>query len=350
MPDPQQQGTTQQAPPFDPVAEYRKAYPDDARPDAEIIGKLSDPENFKKAFPDFDYSSPDVNTKISGYMAKYHPQGMMPSDAKISAPAKPPKDVAAFLAQTPSGPVQSPPSLFSGIENYTPEGRAAHPILSRIGDVARKAGEYANIAGPMMGLALGGPEGAATGAAEAAPIESSIKPNLFSSREFPETNAPYQQIKRVPAKSGVAKYQEFGVEMQPVKQPPPKNRLVLSPTEAAAEARTQDIAKIQASKRGMQYAGGMTPPGGKIRMNPFDLPDETQMAPTVVPGEVKYEPWNTEGYIEPGPIRLAKSPGFTIPPKYPTAAKILPWAGGGAGIAGGGYAAYQALKRLGILE
>ncbi len=59
---------------FDPVAEYRKAYTDDPRSDEQIAQKLKDPANFRKAFPDYDYSAPDADQRISAHMNDYYRQ------------------------------------------------------------------------------------------------------------------------------------------------------------------------------------------------------------------------------------------------------------------------------------
>lgn len=56
---------------YDPVAEYRKSY-DDPRSDEEIAKKLKDPTNFRKAFPDYDYSAPDADQRISSHMNDYY--------------------------------------------------------------------------------------------------------------------------------------------------------------------------------------------------------------------------------------------------------------------------------------
>src|SRR5437879_9042548 len=45
-----------------------------------------------------------------------------------------------------------PMPLFERIENYTPEGRKAHPILSRIGDATRNAKEMLRTVGPEISL------------------------------------------------------------------------------------------------------------------------------------------------------------------------------------------------------
>jgi len=61
--------------------------------------------------------------------------------------------------QVPSSNItRNVPGPLEDIQNYTPGGRAEHPILSKIGDVTKKAGEWANIAGT-TGLLLAGPEG-----------------------------------------------------------------------------------------------------------------------------------------------------------------------------------------------
>lgn len=63
-------GQTQTA--FDPVAEYRKNWTDDQRSDEEIAVKLQDPANFRKAFPDYDYSAPDADKRIQKKMLDYY--------------------------------------------------------------------------------------------------------------------------------------------------------------------------------------------------------------------------------------------------------------------------------------
>src|SRR5208283_388706 len=58
-------------PQFDPIAQYRQQY-QDPRSDQEIGQKLLDPQNFQKAFPQYDYSSPDATQRISAHMQSYY--------------------------------------------------------------------------------------------------------------------------------------------------------------------------------------------------------------------------------------------------------------------------------------
>lgn len=57
--------------PFDPIAAYRQQYQGDTRSDSEIANKLLDPANFRKAFPQYDYSTPDADSRIKAHMTSF---------------------------------------------------------------------------------------------------------------------------------------------------------------------------------------------------------------------------------------------------------------------------------------
>jgi len=72
-------------------------------------------------------------------------------------------------------------SMTSGIENYTQEGRAEHPILSRVGDVTKAAKDWTGIAGTALGITGGegfiGDLAAAKLASKAEPAQATQKVN-----------------------------------------------------------------------------------------------------------------------------------------------------------------------------
>jgi hypothetical protein len=81
-------------------------------------------------------------------------------------------------------PMQGPPSgmsALSGIENYTPEGRAEHPILSRVGDVTKGAKDYGRLLATTIGVTggagIGGPAAMeAVGEATVGKLATKVEP------------------------------------------------------------------------------------------------------------------------------------------------------------------------------
>src|SRR5208283_4150773 len=138
-------------PQFDPIAQYRQQY-QDPRSDQEIGQKLLDPQNFQKAFPQYDYSSPDATQRISAHMQSYYntkfpattpgttsPQdvptmraytpGIMERIGNVLAPLK------EHLSLTQSAPYKDP-RLIAPEAAMTPLEQQAHPIATATGEFA----------------------------------------------------------------------------------------------------------------------------------------------------------------------------------------------------------------------
>lgn len=98
-----------QQPAFDPIAAYRQAYANDSRTDAEIANKLRDPANFKKAFPDYDYSTPDAESRIKNHMESFYNTrfGAAPQTQSAGAASASPAMTATPQARVPMPPKES---------------------------------------------------------------------------------------------------------------------------------------------------------------------------------------------------------------------------------------------------
>jgi hypothetical protein len=72
------------------------------------------------------------------------------------------KSSAKAVAMDPFKLPEAIGSMTSGIENYTPEGRAEHPVLSKVGDITKSGKDYARLLASAVsatgGAGIGGPE------------------------------------------------------------------------------------------------------------------------------------------------------------------------------------------------
>lgn len=66
------------------------------------------------------------------------------------------KSGAKSVAMDPFNLPSAIGSMTSGIENYTQEGRAEHPVLSRVGDVTKAGKDYAELLATTLGITGGG--------------------------------------------------------------------------------------------------------------------------------------------------------------------------------------------------
>src|SRR6266481_8565067 len=78
---------------------------------------------------------------------------------KYRTEAAAPKVDQGVIRPTPSWSPGREVHPLETIENYTQEGRKAHPILSRIGDATRNAKEMLRVIGPELALLGGAPGG-----------------------------------------------------------------------------------------------------------------------------------------------------------------------------------------------
>ncbi len=135
----------------DLAAKVRAKYPGayDSKSDSELS------QAWLKKYPEYEQ-----------YMRPAQPKAQPVNDGStISAQPKFMGGVAELAKQ---GPFKMDDSRGNAFENYTPEGRAAHPFMAKLGDVARGAKDWLKIAGGTAAI-LGGPEG---GGPEAALAES----------------------------------------------------------------------------------------------------------------------------------------------------------------------------------
>ena len=231
--------------------------------------------------------------------------------------------------------------LTEPIENYTQEGRKEHPVLSRVGDVTRKIGNVAQAIpafGTPVNRAPGGVDNPSTvNASPIAPmpgigglVSEGVDEALANPRPLvPKT--PYfkpgasQAVEITPPTeaqpaTGMATGKatrapllnpEGGAPLNATENPvfrtpkPAGGRLVLSEDEAAAQDRLQTAAEGRAHDRGMQYAAGMKPGGGKVIM-----PGAEPVQVGTEPGFAEYTPYKATQAVEgtPGNIKTTGPP------------------------------------------
>ena len=130
-----------------------------------------------------------------------------------------PKFMGGVAELAKQGPFKMDDSRGNAFENYTPEGRAAHPFMAKLGDVARGAKDWLKIAGGTAAI-LGGPEG---GGPEAA---------LAESRPLTMPEAPKMPASE-PASFAGPKAETPPVRTTPFAQPEPTQRFAGPTTEPA---------------------------------------------------------------------------------------------------------------------
>lgn len=204
------------------------------------------------------------------------------------------------------------------IENYTQEGRKAHPILSRIGDATRNAKDMLRVVGPEVALLTMAP-------GEAAPAPTRLRSVAPAGEVKPlirGANEVYQRpIEPAPgAGKGAAEVGMHPEELAEIRQESGKPEMT---TESAHRFRLNKIASQAASTKPTNDLGGMKRAGeehvdidqlardlaGVKPLKP-DVPLREQLTPSTKVGEVT-DPIKAK-YPDPAVRQMVRANGERI--------------------------------------
>ena len=244
-----------------------------------------------------------------------------------------PKFMGGVAELAKQGPFKMDDSRGNAFENYTPEGRAAHPFMAKLGDVARGAKDWLKIAGGTAAI-LGGPEGGGPEAAlaESRPLTMPEAPKMPASEPAsfagPKAlrNAPFPKAE-MPAFAG-PKPASTGKMAGDIAnnlfkvEPPPKApfgkplRATMAPAESAPVTRPiggrtpeeqfqhsfgpeEEHVKGQAKwDTGNEHGKFPKPPSEKLpEQNPFKQSYESEEARKAAHGG-EYEKWKSLGRVD----------------------------------------------------